>query len=231
MVLVTFAVGTLVTVRFWLALIETWLFEPGPVVAIVALFDPPPPGKVIVGALALTVVLLELVFPADPLTALPPLVLLLTLAEPEEAFWLLELVTLTFGALMIVAVLLPLIVIWLFEPGPVVEIVALFDPPPPPAIVKPLPKVTTVEPLLLLFAPPETALPPLVLPLTLAVPEVAPWLFVLITTPLGVLTRVSVLLLLTLALLLDPDPVFVIVIVLAASIVPLNPKAATAGMA
>ncbi len=69
---------------------------------------------------------------------------------------------------------------WLFEPGPVVPMVTLPLPDPKP-LKPPLPLVTPtvlVVPLLLLAEPLE-ALPPLVLPDTLALPLEAPWLLLL----------------------------------------------------
>ncbi len=60
-----------------------------------------------------------LVFEAEPLVAEPPMVLPETLAEPLPALWELELETFTWLSLVIDKVLSLVLVIWLFDPGPV----------------------------------------------------------------------------------------------------------------
>lgn len=70
-----------------------------------------------------TLVLAELLFRASPLRAEPPVVFPLTLAEPEDAPWLLLFATFALLLLFRATRVDPLNRIWLFEYGPVVPIV------------------------------------------------------------------------------------------------------------
>ena len=114
-----------------------------------------------------------LVFIAEPLIALPPLVLPLTLALPLWAFWLLLLETLTLLVLVSRKLLLVNELITLVEPGPV-SLMESLPVVPVVAVVSiagvELVTCTVVVLLLSLLASPLIAEPPLVLPLTLALP-------------------------------------------------------------
>jgi hypothetical protein len=106
----------------------------------------------------------ELELLALPLVALPPVVLLETLALPVEAFWLLLLVTLTWLLFVMCVELLDSIFIGEF--GPLVW--ALLDPPD--GMDEILEMLTLVIVVLLLEALPLVAFPPVVLLDTVAFP-------------------------------------------------------------
>jgi len=114
---------------------------------------------------------------ALPVEALPPQVLPLTVALPDWALWWLELFTFTLLVLVSLNDELLRFVIWLLEWGPVLLI--LFEPfhepddhPEPPPEFE---TFTLVDWELLFDALPVEALPPQVLPRTLAFPERADW--------------------------------------------------------
>lgn len=163
--------------------------------------------------MTVTVEVFELVFEAPPDVAEPPVVLPLTLAVPLVELWLLLLAVAMLFVTTLFSVKLLLTLAWLFEPGPVVEIVTLS--------VGGASGVTGVELLLFTFtvavlvlplvAVPELAEPPVVLPLTLVAPLVAPWLLLLFELTELLVVGVTEALLLTPAWLFEPAPVPVIV--------------------
>jgi hypothetical protein len=131
-------------------------------------------------------VLVEFVFEALPLVALPPLVFKLTLASPLDALWELLLVTVMQLSLLTCVLFLLTVRISLLENGPVSLIealVVLFElPPAPPAPL--LLTLTDVEALLLLLALPLVAPPALVFSQVLAEPLDADWVLSLLTPTL-----------------------------------------------
>lgn len=97
------------------------------------LFIPPAPLDITKPApLLLTpiIVILEPLLWADPLVALPPLVLAMLLAEPLDAPWLLPLLTPTLLLLNKNAVFVVLLEIVVVDPCPVFEIVSADAMPP-----------------------------------------------------------------------------------------------------
>lgn len=148
-----------------------------------------------------------------------------TLAEPELALCELVLVTVRLLLLVTVAVVVLLLVTWLLEPGPVVEIVPEPEPPPaaPPHIPAAEALFTLAEALkLLLFeAAPEPAEPALVLPETVAVPELAPCPLLLLTPRLLLLLTLATQESLFITWLFESGPVVPILPELAPAIVPI----------
>ncbi|MFS8118323.1 MAG: hypothetical protein ACMG55_07500 [Microcoleus sp.] len=111
---------------------------------------------------------------AAPLTALPPVVLFETSAEPDVACCVVELLTLTLLLLVTVAIVVPEKVILFNEDGPVLLIDPELEPPLP--LFKTALEDEEFESerlarvLLVLLAAPLIALPPVVLFSTSAVP-------------------------------------------------------------
>ncbi len=104
----------------------TWLLEPGPVVLIEPELVPPLPKPLKAELLLLLTeaeVLLLLLLLAEPLLALPALVLPLTLAEPELASWSLWFLTFTLLLLFRFTLFWSFAFTVLLEPGPVVSMV------------------------------------------------------------------------------------------------------------
>src|SRR5579884_118894 len=152
------------------------------------------------------VVLLLLVFEALPVEAEPPLVLVLTVALPELAVWLLLLVTLKSLSLLTVNELVLVALALFVENGPVVSMLAegselLKKPPRPPPV--PLLTDTLVSELLLLLASPVLAPPALVLVVTLALPELARCILPFVTDRSLSFLILAVLLLLALTLFFE----------------------------
>ncbi len=150
----------------------------------------------------------------------PPLVLPETFALPEVEVWLFALTTVMLLLLVEFQVLLLLTLAWLVDPGPVVFSETLSPllkkpagTPPPVALLT----ATVLEVLLLFPALPLVAEPPLVLPETLAEPEVEPWVLALVKPSVLLFCWLTVLLLLTLAWLVEPGPVVPTVTELAAA--------------
>lgn len=156
-------------------------------------------------------VLLELLAP--PVVALPPLVLLLTVALPEVDVWVLVFTTDRLLLLVIVALLLEVAFTTLLENGPVVLMLPLgslaAQPPPMPASELLL-TVTLALVLLELLAMPVEAPPALVLLVTTAEPVDALWSLVLVASTSLLLVWWNVLVLLAFTWLLELGPVSVI---------------------
>ena len=121
---------------------------------------------------------LLLVLVASPLVASPPVVLPLTLALPDVAFWSLSLWTLT-QLLLVTLVFTDVVELTvLLDPGPVVLMLPDASPPSepePPPTLELLSTVTLADRSLLFIALPDVASPPVVLPLTFALPVRALW--------------------------------------------------------
>jgi len=136
-------------------------------------------------------------------------VLPLTVALPDWAFWWFELLTLTFVVLVSLNDELLRLVIWLLECGPV--LLMLFEPlPDPDDHPEPLLEFETftlVDCELLFEALPVEALPPQVLPRTLAFPERADCQFELFTFTLVLLVSLNDERLLLVIWLLECGPV------------------------
>lgn len=168
--------------------------------------------------MTVTVEVFELVFEAPPDVAEPPVVLPLTLAVPLVELWLLVLAVAILLVTTAFSVRLLLTLAWLFELGPVVETVILsVGGANGVTVVLLLLTVTLAWLVLPLVAVPEPAEPPVVLPLTLVAPLVAPWLLLLVELTELLVGVVTEALLLTDAWLFELVPVPVIVTVEAAA--------------
>lgn len=169
---------------------------------------------------------LELLLEAFPVDAEPPLVLPETVAEPELALWELVLVTLKLLLLVTVAVVVLLLVTWLFELGPVVEMVPELEPPPDAPANTPAPEeaLFTEADALKVFAleaAPLLAEPALVLPVVLAEPLEAPWPLLLETPRLLLLFTLAAHVSLLVTWLLELGPVVPMLPELAPTMLPI----------
>ena len=114
-----------------------------------------------------------LVLLALPVVAEPPVVLLLTLAEPVEALWLLVVLTFKLVVFITCVDVLSLTVTLLVELGPVLLMLAVLLPPVGVVTEAVAPVLSTLAETaveVLFMAEPEPAPPPVVLLLTLAEP-------------------------------------------------------------
>jgi len=176
LLLLTLTLLVLVILKLLLVVSVMRLLELGPVSLMLALPPPPELARLTLGVelLIAKLISVELLLYALPVLAFPPLVLLLTVALPVRANC--ELVLRAFIVLLFVNVsLLELLVFMeLDECGPVSLMLAL-PPAPPPKPLKLLLLLTLTEAFVLfsLLALPVHAPPELVLPLTLALPDLA----------------------------------------------------------
>lgn len=168
-------------------------------------------------------------FIAEPVMALPPVVLPLTFALPLCAVCEFIFVTLMLLLLLELELLLDMLLIVFIEPGPVLLIDAVPNPLPMPLQLQPPPVLRTLTDVLLLLwfeALPLIALPPKVLPETLAEPLVAFWPLVFRTLNIFMLKCCAFELLLLWIELNEPGPVVLMLAADARPLIPMQPAVA-----